>query len=67
MVWIYGGSLVEGSTTMYGAIENFVRFDDVVLVAMNYRLNGFGFLSLPILSATDPRGTSGNVGYTTLL
>ncbi len=35
---------------------------DIVLVSFSYRVNAFGFLALPQLSATDPRGTSGNYG-----
>merc|ERR1712232_922564 len=31
---------------------------------MNYRLNIFGYLALPELSAVDPRGVSGNYGIT---
>eukprot|EP00931_Biecheleriopsis_adriatica_P039434 TRINITY_DN22551_c0_g1_i1.p1 TRINITY_DN22551_c0_g1~~TRINITY_DN22551_c0_g1_i1.p1 ORF type:complete len:571 (+),score=79.44 TRINITY_DN22551_c0_g1_i1:70-1782(+) len=63
-VWIYGGSNVVGSVDFYGEIENIVRKKDHVLVAMNYRLNIFGYLALPELSAVDPRGVSGNYGIT---
>merc|ERR1712176_160845 len=63
-VWIHGGSNMEGSVAFYGAIDNIVRRTDHVLVAMNYRLNIFGYLSLPELSAVDPRGVSGNYGIT---
>eukprot|EP01079_Euglenida_sp_SAG-EU17-18_P001762 gene1762-2910_t len=34
----------------------------LIVVAMNYRLNALGFMALPALSATDPRGVSGNYG-----
>ncbi len=35
---------------------------DVVLFAVDYRLNAWGFLALPQLAAEDPRGVSGNLG-----
>eukprot|EP00929_Paragymnodinium_shiwhaense_P050685 TRINITY_DN25528_c0_g1_i4.p1 TRINITY_DN25528_c0_g1~~TRINITY_DN25528_c0_g1_i4.p1 ORF type:complete len:433 (+),score=70.75 TRINITY_DN25528_c0_g1_i4:1010-2308(+) len=53
-----------GSVASYGPIENMARHGDVVLVAMNYRLNVFGYLALEELSAVDPRGISGNYGLT---
>ncbi len=48
----------------YGAVENLVALagGDVIVVAVSYRLNALGFLSLSELSAQDPRGTSGNYG-----
>ena len=62
VVWLYGGSLIAGSTESYPGIENLARLDDVVLVVPNYRLGAFGFLTSPALDATDPRGVSGNYG-----
>jgi len=64
IVWIYGGSNVVGSVQSYGSIENIVRDSTgkVLMVAMNYRLNIFGFLALRELSERDPRGVSGNYG-----
>lgn len=61
-VWIYGGSIVDGYASSYGPNENILHYGDYVLVAMNYRLNAFGFLVTKELSAVDPRGVSGNVG-----
>ena len=63
-VWLYGGGNVDGSTQSYGNIQNLVTLLDheIVLVALNYRLNSFGFLALDELSKTDPRGSSGNYG-----
>ena len=48
MVWIYGGSMVEGSFTFdrYGPQTFMER--DVILVTINYRLGPLGFLSLGI-------------------
>lgn len=64
LVWIYGGGSVDGSAESYGDIQNIVSALDgnVVLVALNYRLNSFGYFALKELSATDPRGVSGNYG-----
>ena len=46
MVWIYGGSMVEGSYDFdrYGPQTFMER--DVILVTINYRLGPLGFLSL---------------------
>lgn len=56
MVWIYGGAFVTGyvNRTRYG--PDLLIEDDVVIVAMNYRLGALGFLSLNISAA------SGNAG-----
>ena len=45
MVWIHGGAFIFGSSSshLYGA--NYLLDKDVILVAMNYRLGIFGFLS----------------------
>jgi para-nitrobenzyl esterase len=62
IVWLYGGSLIAGSTGSYPGLEALAALEEVVLVVPNYRLGAFGFLSLPALDATDPRGVSGNYG-----
>eukprot|EP00040_Diaphanoeca_grandis_P042859 m.266211 g.266211 ORF g.266211 m.266211 type:complete len:571 (-) comp65927_c0_seq1:66-1778(-) len=64
LVWVYGGGSVDGSTTSYGDVQSVVpnMKGDVVLVAISYRLGSFGYLALKELSATDPRGVSGNYG-----
>lgn len=62
LVWLYGGSLVHGSTRSYPGIEGLAARGELVLVAMNYRLAAFGFLTLPELDAGDPRGVSANRG-----
>jgi para-nitrobenzyl esterase len=46
MVWIHGGGFATGSSRLpWYSGHNFVR-DGVVVVTVNYRLNGFGFLAL---------------------
>ena len=47
---------------MYQNLQRLAASDQVVLVALNYRLNAFGFLAHAALSAADPRGVSGNYG-----
>jgi hypothetical protein len=66
MLWIYGGGLMAGSVSVYGAVENLVALagGDVIVVAVSYRVNAFGFLALEELAEVDPRGTSGNMGIT---
>jgi len=48
MVWLHGGGFSAGSgqelKAYYG--ENLARRGDVVLVSVNHRLNGFGYLNL---------------------
>jgi len=60
--WIYGGSNVAGSNTMYSNLSQFALDPafPAVVVAANYRVGTLGFLALPELSARDPRGISGN-------
>jgi carboxylesterase type B len=62
MAWLYGGSLVAGSTTSYINLKAFAETHQVVLVAISYRLNAFGFLAHPALVPGDERGVSGNYG-----
>ena len=62
MVWIHGGGWSSGSTSS-GTYDGFGFADKgVVLVSVNYRMNGFGFLAHPALSAESERGVSGNYG-----
>ncbi|BES99699.1 Carboxylesterase [Nesidiocoris tenuis] len=44
LVWVHGGAFMAGNP---GAKEvaDFIMDEDVILVAITYRLNGFGFLS----------------------
>jgi para-nitrobenzyl esterase len=60
MVWIHGGANVAGSASepMYDG-ANLAR-QGVVVVTINYRLNAFGFLAHPALSAESEHGSSGN-------
>ena len=62
MVWIHGGGYSMGSSG--GALQDGTHLAarDVVVVSLNYRLNAFGFLSHPALSAESDHGASGNYG-----
>lgn len=60
VVWIHGGAFLVGMGTMQRADGAALVHEGVVLVAMNYRLGAFGFLSHPELTAEG--GASGNYG-----
>ena len=62
MVWIHGGGWSSGATA--GATYDGSGFAEkgVVLVSVNYRMNAFGFMAHPALSAESTRGVSGNYG-----
>ncbi|GJF15600.1 carboxylic ester hydrolase [Mycolicibacterium cyprinidarum] len=58
MVWIHGGSFVNGSGGVYDARRLAAR-GDIVVVTINYRLGVLGFLAHPALG---PAGDVGNYG-----
>lgn len=62
MVWIHGGGYFggSGSTSLYDGTS--FASKDVVLISINYRVNVFGFLAHPTLSAESPHDASGNYG-----
>jgi len=66
MVWIYGGGFGAGatSTPLYSGEQ--LANKGVVVVSVAYRVNVFGFLAHPELSAENPQGmfrrASGNYG-----
>ena len=60
MVWIHGGANANGTAaTAYTDGANLAR-KGVVVVSINYRLNLFGFLAHPALTAESEHGSSGN-------
>ncbi len=62
MVWIHGGGWSSGASSN-GTYDGFAFADKgVVLVSVNYRMNAFGFMAHPALSAESERGVSGNYG-----
>ena len=62
LFWIHGGGYTggSGSTALYDGTR--LAADGAVVVTINYRLNVFGFLAHPALSAESPHGASGNYG-----
>ncbi len=62
MLWLYGGSLINGSasTPLYSG-ENLAR-QDVIVITANYRLGALGFLAHPELSKEADYKSSGNYG-----
>ncbi|XP_044265017.1 juvenile hormone esterase-like isoform X1 [Tribolium madens] len=58
MVWVHGGAFLYGSNKSEFFGPEYLMTEDIVLVAINYRLGAFGFLSLE-----DPSlGVPGNAG-----
>ena len=60
LVWIHGGGFITGDANSNNGIS-FAR-KGIVYVSLSYRTGALGFLSLPELSAENPRGISGNYG-----
>ncbi|TQS40843.1 carboxylesterase/lipase family protein [Cryptosporangium phraense] len=60
MVWIHGGSYINGAGSDYGP-GRLVTQGGVIVVTINYRLGAMGFLALPGLSSEQPLG-SGTYG-----
>ena len=62
MVFIHGGGFVGGAGMLPIYNERYLAQKGVVLVTINYRLNGLGFLAHPALTAESPHHSSGNYG-----
>ena len=62
LFWIHGGGYTggSGSSAIYDGTP--LAADGAVVVTINYRLNVFGFLAHPALSAESAHGASGNYG-----
>ena len=62
LYWIHGGGYTggSGSTSLYDGAR--LASGGAVVVTINYRLNVFGFLAHPALSAESPHRASGNYG-----
>ena len=62
LYWIHGGGYTggSGSTSIYDGAR--LAAEGAVVVTINYRLNVFGFLAHPALSAESPHGAAGNYG-----
>jgi carboxylesterase type B len=62
MVWIEGGSFMTGTGASARVDGAAFAKRGVVLVTINYRLNVFGFLAHPLLTAESPHHSSSNYG-----
>mmetsp|Transcript_9945 Transcript_9945/g.23407 ORF Transcript_9945/g.23407 Transcript_9945/m.23407 type:complete len:522 (-) Transcript_9945:629-2194(-) len=67
LVYIYGGSFMNGDTSLYSDTSVGSNFatddDDIIFVCFNYRLGALGFLGLETLAAeTGAANTTGNYG-----
>lgn len=62
MVWIYGGGFTAGASSEPRQDGENLAKKGVVVVSMNYRLNIFGFMAHPELTAESGRHASGNYG-----
>ena len=62
LVYFYGGGNVAGDASEYRYDGESMARKGMVVVTTNYRLNIFGFLSHPELSAEAPYKASGNYG-----
>ncbi len=62
MVWIYGGGLINGSSSTPLYAGDMLARKGVVVVTFNYRLGVLGFLAHPELSQESPHHVSGNYG-----
>ena len=60
MVWIHGGANAVGTSVGLQTDGANLARKGVVVVSMNYRLNVFGFLAHPALTAESRYGSSGN-------
>ena len=63
LVYFYGGGFMAGSGCEPRYDGGRLAGRGLVAVTVNYRLNVFGFLAHPELSAESPHGRSGNYGY----
>jgi para-nitrobenzyl esterase len=59
MVWIHGGSFLQGAGIDYDP-RRLVDQNGIVVVTLNYRLGALGFLALP--ATAESQGLSGNYG-----
>lgn len=62
LVYFYGGGFVAGDASEYRYDGESMAKKGIVTVTVNYRLNIFGFLAHPDLSAEAPYQASGNYG-----
>ena len=62
MVWIHGGGYDHGHASEMEFNASKLAAQGIIVVCIQYRVNVFGFLALPELSAENEEGVSGNYG-----
>jgi para-nitrobenzyl esterase len=63
MMWMHGGGLLRGGSSETPIFDgSALARKGVVVVTINYRLNVFGYLAHPELTAESPHHSSGNYG-----
>lgn len=62
LVWIHGGSNVNGTSFEPNYLGHRLAEKGLVVVTIQYRLGPLGFMAHPLLSAEDPGGISGHYG-----
>lgn len=62
LFWIHGGAYNHGSGMEKEFDGEAIAAKGVILVTINYRVNIYGFLAHPWLTAENPRHISGNYG-----
>jgi para-nitrobenzyl esterase len=62
MVWIYGGSNLNGAGSQPEYDGSHLAAKGVIVVTVNYRLDVFGFLAHPELTKESGTNSSGNYG-----
>jgi len=62
MVWIYGGSNLNGAGSQPEYDGDHLARNGVVIVTINYRVDVFGFLAHPELTMESGTNSSGNYG-----
>lgn len=63
MVWIFGGGMCCGYPSEMEFDGERMARRGVILVSVNYRVNGFGFLAHPELTQESEHHSSGNYGF----
>jgi para-nitrobenzyl esterase len=61
MVWMHGGAMVHGGTSLYPF--DAMAAKGVMVVSMNFRLGRFGYFAHPALGAEAPDDVRGNYGF----
>lgn len=63
LVYFYGGGLFTGDGSEYRYDGESIARLGIISITVNYRLNVFGYLSHPELTAESPHNASGNYGF----